>query len=280
MILWGNSISFEDYPLEQALEIMHQAGFTGVEMWKPQLRRCRTAELRKRFAAYAAGKGLALGGLNVVGEAYFQPFGDEAQRRNTLEGVKADVDYAVSLGVRDVLIWEGIRPPGLSHRQVLDLLAPLTALLGAAVEYAKANGARILVEPHPFTVGMNDEFLIRLCDALPAQDFGITFDFCHYGVGRPQDYVQAVYRLGSRIQHVHFADTDQRSSELHLVPGEGVLDLTALLRALRDIGYSGQLALDLYGHPTPGAAARRGLPKLREANLALAAPPGTASLLG
>lgn len=266
MTLWSNSISFEDYPLEQALEHLRAAGFTGVEMWKPQLRRCRTPELRARFAAYAADLGLAMGGLNVVGEAYYRPFGDKEERRATLAGLKEDVDYALSLGTRDVLIWEGVRPPGTSDQEALErLLAPLTELLRAAVDYAAAQGARILVEPHPFTVGMNDEFLIRLCDALDPDHFGVTFDCCHYGVARPRDYIQAVHRLGHRICHVHFADSDLKSSELHLVPGDGVLDLPGLLAALRQVGYAGQIALDIYGNPLPVEAARRGLPKLAAA---------------
>jgi hypothetical protein len=34
--MWGSSITFRDYPLEQAVSIMAGLGFTRVEMWKQQ----------------------------------------------------------------------------------------------------------------------------------------------------------------------------------------------------------------------------------------------------
>ena len=245
---------------------MSSLGFTRVEMWKHHLRRCRTPELRKSFVEFSAGQGIAMGGLNAVGEDYYRPFGTEEQWERTLEGLRQDVDYALSLGTQDVLIWEGIRPPGADDRRCIDELLPrLVELFHQAIAYSSAKGVRILVEPHPFTVGMSDKFLIALCDTQPADFFGVTFDFCHYGVGRPTDYVAAVHNLGHRIKHIHFSDSDQSSSELHFAPGDGRMDVARLLRAFRDIGFQGSLALDLYGNPTPIAAVRRSSARVKEA---------------
>lgn len=256
--MWGSSITFEDYPLEQAIATMAGLGFSRVEMWRHHLRRCRTPELRQAFTQYAAAQGIRMGGLNVVGEDYFRPFGSEEDWQRTLRGLCDDVDYALSLGSRDVLVWEGIRPSGFSDSQCAQGLLPrLVKLFSQAITYSAPKGVRFLAEPHPFTVGMTDDFLIALCDALPAASFGITFDFCHYGVGRPSDYVQAVRRLGPRIRHIHFSDSDQVSSELHFSPGSGRMNLDALLEAFGEIGFSGTLALDLYGNPAPIDAARR-----------------------
>jgi sugar phosphate isomerase/epimerase len=264
--MWGSSITFEDYPLEQCIDLMSNLGFTRVEMWKHHLRRCRTPELRRSFAEFASNHGIAMGGLNVVGEDYYQPFGTDRQWEQTLEGLRQDVDYALSLGARDVLIWEGIRPPGADERHCMDQLLPrLVDLFRQAIAYSSPKGVRFLVEPHPFTVGMSDDFLIALCDTQPAEFFGVTFDFCHYGVGRPHDYIAAVGKLRHRIQHIHFSDSDQVSSELHFAPGEGCMDLDGLLHAFREIGYKGTLALDLYSNPSPIAAARRSSPRVKEA---------------
>jgi sugar phosphate isomerase/epimerase len=255
--MWGSSITFQDYPLEEALGIMAGLGFTRVEMWKHHLRRCKTPALRQAFAKLAASKGISMAGLNVVGEDYYRPFGTQQELEQTLHGLKADVDYAISLGSQDVLVWEGIRPKVFSDQQCMtELLPRLIELFRQAIAYSGPKGVRFLVEPHPFTVGMSDNFLIALCDALPSEYFGVTFDFCHYGVGRPHDYVQAVGKLGHRIRHIHFSDSDLESSELHFAPGSGSMDIDALVGAFCDIGYRGSLALDLYGNPTPIAAAR------------------------
>jgi sugar phosphate isomerase/epimerase len=248
----GSTITLEDYPVEQAIDLFRAAGFDSLEMWKHHLKRCRTADLRRKFAAYAATRSISMGGFNAVGEDYFQPFGGDSQLKETLEGLQADTEFAASLGAPDVLVWEGRAPQGTTERHWIDNLLPrLVELFRSAIDFAKPLGRRFLVEPHPYTVGMNDDLLIRLCDKLDPGHFGITYDFCHYGVGRPTDYVEAVRKLGHRIRHIHFSDSDQTSSELHFPPGAGRMDLPALLAAFKEIGYGGTMTLDLYGYPAP-----------------------------
>jgi sugar phosphate isomerase/epimerase len=262
----GSSITLEDYTVEEALRIFRDSGCNSTEMWRHHLRRCKTDELRKRFVAYAKGLGISMGGLNVVGEDYFEPFGSDAQLQQTLNGLKADTEFALSLGTTDVLIWEGRAPQGTGETEWLERLLPrLIELFRAALAFAEPKGARLLVEPHPFTVGMSDRLLTRLCDALDSPHFGVTFDFCHYGVGRPKDYIDAVHTLGPRIQNIHFSDSDQRTSELHFPPGSGRMNLSALLDAFKEIRYQGTIALDLYGYPTPVQALPAAVHRLREA---------------
>ncbi len=142
----------------------------------------------------------------------------------------------------------------------------------SVVKFAMAHSARFLVEPHPFTVGMNDQFLIKLCDALDPAHFGVLYDCCHYGVGQPRDYAGAIHRLGRRIRHIHYSDSDQVTSELHYAPGTGKMDMSAILRAFKAIGYEGTLTLDLYGNPTPVYAARRCAPEVDQACQFLGVP--------
>ncbi len=262
----GSTITLDDYPVEQAMQIFRDAGFTSVEMWVHHLKRAKTAELRSKFAAYAKGIGLGMGGLNVVGEEYFQPFGGDAAAARTLDGLKADIEFAHSLGAADVLIWEGRAPEGTQESHWMDRLLPgLVELLKEALAYAKPYGMRLLVEPHPFTVGMSDRFLIALCDALDPDRFGVTYDFCHYGVGRKSDYIDAVRRLGHRIRHIHFSDSDQQTSELHFPVGRGRMNVQGILDGFREVRYQGTMTLDLYGYPTPVEALAWSVPRMREA---------------
>jgi len=203
-------------------------------------------------------------GLNVIGFKWFRPFGTEEELAATLRRLKADIDYAVALGVADVMIWEGVRPER-AGRNVLEqhCLPRLLALLGEALPYAHRRGLNILCEPHPFTVAIEDWFAIELYDRLAAPNFGFIYDCCHYAVGRPDDYARAIANLGHRIRHIHFADSDLRTSELHFPPGEGELDLGAVVDALAAIGYRGTISLDLYGWPMPERGAAVGIPYLR-----------------
>ena len=262
----GSTITLDEYPVEQALQIFRDAGYTSVEMWVHHLKKCKTDELLRLFAESARERGIGMGGLNVVGEDYFQPFGSDAEQERTLAGLQADTRFAQALGAPDVLIWEGRAPAGTTESDWMErLLPPLVELLRAAIAYAKPLGLRILVEPHPFTVGMSDRFLIRLCDALDPDYFGVTYDFCHYGVGRRNDYINAIRTLGHRIRHIHFSDSDQQTSELHFPVGRGRMDVQGMLNAFRDIGYNGSMTLDLYGYPTPVEALAWSIPRMREA---------------
>lgn len=264
MRLCGNSITFQDYTAEEACQRLAAAGCNAVEMWPPHLAGCRTPSLLQQFHEFAAELGLDLWGYNAVGADYFQPFGSTANYNRTLAGLRADVDHALELGVHDVMIWEGVRPLD-SDIPDADLLATLASLFTEAIDYARPKGARFTAEPHPFTLGMDNDFMKQLCDQLDRDYFGVLFDFCHYGVGQPATYVDAIYDLGSRIEHLHYADTDGFTSELHYPPGKGALDLAAMNQALREIGFAGTSTLDMYGYPMPEQGYLWSLPVYRQA---------------
>jgi sugar phosphate isomerase/epimerase len=262
MNLRGNSISFHAYPLEEACQRILAAGCTGVEMWKEHLKGLKTPALIHHFREFAADLGLEIWGLNVVGADYFEPFSSQTAYDRTLSGLKVDVDFALEFGVREVMIWEGVRPKEKAAPDS-ELLDTLVSLLKEAIEYARPKGARFLAEPHPFTLGMDLDFLCQLCDRLDPEHFGVLFDFCHFGVGKPESYVASIYRLDKRIQHLHYSDCDQRTSELHYPPGKGTLDLHAIDHALRATGFAGTSTLDMYGYPLPEHGYRWGLPRYR-----------------
>ncbi|MFN8371287.1 MAG: sugar phosphate isomerase/epimerase family protein [Anaerolineae bacterium] len=263
MNLRGNSITFHAYPVEEACQRIAAAGCNGVEMWKEHLTGFKTPTLLRHFREFAAELGLEVWGLNVVGADYFQPFGAAAAYNSTLAGLKADVDYALELGVTQVMVWEGTHPAvKISQHEMLDTLV---SLFEEAIAYGKPNGVRFLAEPHPFTLGMDLDFMKQLCDRLGRQHFGILFDFCHFGVGKPHSYVEAIHTLADRIQHLHYSDSDQRTSELHFAPGKGQLDLDAMDAALKAVGFKGTSTLDMYGYPLPEMGYKWGLPRYQRA---------------
>mgnify|MGYP000633824578 CR=1 FL=1 len=259
--LRGNSISFHAYPVEEACQRLALAGCNSVEMWKDHLQGFKTPLLLKHFVEFAAELGLSLWGLNVVGADYFHPFGSQAAYNTTLAALKEDVDYALELGVNALMVWEGTHPPiKISQVEMLDTLCNL---FQETIAYARPKGVRLLAEPHPFTLGMDLEFMKQLCDYLGREHFGILFDFCHFGVGKPNSYVEALHTLGDRIQHLHYSDSDGVSSELHFPPGKGKLALDDIDIALQAIGFSGTATLDMYGYPLPEKGYQWGLPRFQ-----------------
>ena len=269
----GSPAIFQEYPLEEAVHRLRESGFTKMEAWKGQMKRCSTPLLRKHFVRATNEMGLTIVGLNAAGEPYFQPFGTDKQLQDTLEGLKSDTEFAASLGAGYLLVWEGIRPEGATDQNCLERCLPrLKELFREALAFAAPRNVRLFVEVHPFTVGINDRLITTLCDNLDSEFFGTVYDCCHYGVGRPKDYVQAIRALGRRIRLIHFSDSDLVSSEVHYAAGTGCMDLEAILNAFKEIRFDGLLMLDLYLNPTPVYSIRQSMPLLRRAYELLGLP--------
>jgi len=262
-VLRGSTINFKGYPLEDACRRMVGVGYTGVEFWKPQLSECKTPELIKQFASYSRRIGLEPVALNDVDNEGFKPFDPHNGFEHTLELLKENIDMAHALSVNDLMAWEGVRPRG-NNQPDKELLKTMIQLYREATRYGKKRNVRIVVEPHPFSLGMSMEYITGLCDALDGRYFGVLYDCCHYGVGKPNGYVKAIGKLGDRIKYIHFSDSDQRTSELHYPLGMGRLDIDGIVGAFAEIGYEGMISLDIWGYPLPEEASRIGLPVLRK----------------
>lgn len=250
-----NAISFHSYPLEQAYTQIKEAGYDSVEVYTSHVSRMDSPHTRRSLTQYAKSLGLDLYGITFDG-AKFHPFGTDKEKESAVRLLHHDIDLAADLDAKAVIAWEGIRPFHMGNAVLLD---HAVEVFSEAVRYAEQKNIQLLVEPHPFTFGMDVDLLIAFIDRVDSPQLGVLYDSCHFGVGRPYDYVSVIKKLGSRIHHIHFGDSDGKTSELHLPPGEGVLDLEQLVRQFAEIQYSGTLTLDLYLYSFPAHGARRSL---------------------
>ncbi len=130
----------------------------------------------------------------------------------------------------------------LEHRIVIEPLTPM--------ESDSCNTAEELAE---VLDGLDSPALLGMCDAVVP-----------YVMGRnPADEVR---RLGSWMAHLHLADSDG-SSDTHLLPGEGSMDMAALLRELRELAYDKRATLELvtYYMDRPSYAAGLIIQRIKEA---------------
>ena len=261
----GNPLGYFQDPLEVTLERMRDLGYDEIELCHSQIRDFRTAELRGQLSEFVTSLGMRLVGSNVPDSEYFQALDSSEDVKVALAGLERDIDIAVDLGMRYLITYEGRVPPGATDALIFgQLLDDTVRLLAAAADYGAARNIDIWIEVHPFTLGTRLEFLVELCDRIDRSNFGIVYDACHFAVGIPDGYIEAIDRLGGRIKMVHFSDSDQRSSELHFPPGRGCLDLDGILEALRRIDFAGPWMLDLYLYPVPAWGSREGLAWMRD----------------
>ncbi len=106
--------------------------------------------------------------------------------------------------------------------------------MGALSEVAAREGVKLAVENLPRTCICRDAAeLQNMGDALPAVFF--CFDSNHSLIDPNTDIIRT---MGDRIIALHISDYDL-IDERHLFPGEGKNDWPAIIKALRDVGYTG-----------------------------------------
>lgn len=76
--------------------------------------------------------------------------------------------------------------------------------------------------------------LIGMCDVVAAYSQGETIE----------DYLEV---LGDKLGHIHLVDYDGETDN-HLIPGEGILDIKAILTSLKENNYKGRITIELVTH--------------------------------
>jgi sugar phosphate isomerase/epimerase len=136
--------------------------------------------------------------------------------------------------------------------------------LKPVAEHAEREGVLLLVEPEPgLLIETADQFL-ELMQHLDSPAIGLNFDIGHsYCVG--DDPATTIPRVASYIRHFHLEDIAATRVHHHMIPGDGAIDFTAALRAIKAIGYDGWVTVELYPYvENPDEAAARALQRVRE----------------
>lgn len=106
---------------------------------------------------------------------------------------------------------------------------------------AEAQGMRLCLEN-------TEESVVQLGDlfrAMPWLTFCLDVGHANLFSNDPVDFIES---FRDRLAHVHIHDNrggDSEGDDLHLPPGEGTIDFPRVLEALKSIGYSGAITLEL-----------------------------------
>lgn len=200
--------------------------------------------------------------------------------RNMVEHVHPDMDRSHARDVQRAIADRGLTVTamevGVPDRARLERLLPMAEALGVPIvnigsggttgdeesvkqaitaigelaELADRHGVRLAVKPHVGQAIHDSRTGLRLVDEVQHPALGLNFDPSH--LYRANENPQEVAHVwGARIVTSHFRDCDSREQRVGgpetQIPGRGIVDIPATLRALRDIPYSGPLNLELIG---------------------------------
>lgn len=166
---------------------------------------------------------------------------DELARRGSVDTIHRACKVAEQLGAKWVVAHAGMKAEDpeedrLRHCQSLrsiNCLLVQTAALGLelAIEYLPGEKPRLW---------NNSSEILEILDMLDGRP-GVCLDVNHANTREPLNDV--VHALGPNIGTLHISDNDGQQ-ELHLLPGEGVIDWSGFVAALDEIGYAGPLIFE------------------------------------
>ncbi len=238
MKLSVTSWSFPACTLPEAWGVAGALGFAAMDvglLHGPALNRARIVSDPKGAVAALGGIRAAnlywLFGPDIVQNAV----SDAAARSRNEAEFDAVCRFAKAAGCPTVFVL-----PGVSGTGAFDAAA---AGLRGLVGVAAAHGVQLTVEPHVGGLLASPKATLTMLDQVPG--LKLALDYAHFVcMGFRQAEIDI---LTPHAAHVHMRQA--RPGALQAKWGEGVLDFTAMVGQLRDVGYDGYLAVE-YVHQT------------------------------
>ncbi|MEA4889123.1 MAG: sugar phosphate isomerase/epimerase family protein [Clostridiaceae bacterium] len=245
--------------LEGGIKRAAQIGAQGVQLYAlTDAFNCHLPQSRKsELKSFIKNEGLVISALcsEMGGFA-----GNTTENQRKVEETRRIMDFAAEMDTRIVTAHIGVVPE--NHGDPIWI--ELQNMLGLLGEYGQKNGVTFAVEtgPEPAVV------LKGLLDTIAG--VGVNLDPANLVMVAGDDPVQATYTLARYIVHTHAKD----GIKLHpaggepgyqeMALGEGAVDFTNWLRALREIGYNGFLTIEREVGQDPAADIVKAIRFLRE----------------
>ncbi len=266
-----SSNAFLHHDLSETITILADLGYEGIEIMADVPHAYPTHlddRAVDRIRRHLEDSRLEISNINAFmhhadGDTYHPSWieRDEAERRRRVEYTLRCIDLAARLGAKTLSTEPGgplengmTREEGVCFfREGLDVVG----------ERARQKGIRVLIEPEPGLLIENSGQFIEFFEGLDTEVFGINFDIGHfYCVG--EDPAALVTRLDDVTHHYHLEDIAASREHVHLMLGDGAIDIPGVLEAIDGLGYRGFVTVELYTYANNAPeAARKSMEYLR-----------------
>ncbi|GAA3237705.1 TIM barrel protein [Pseudonocardia petroleophila] len=226
--------------MHRALRDIAAAGYEGVEMFDGNV--ADLAERPDQLHALLAETGLALVGVYTGANfVYDDALPDELYR------VRRAAELARTFGAEQLVVGGGARRATGTPDSDYDRLA---AALDTVDDIAREHGLSACYHPHLSTIVEGPDEVEKI---FTRSRIGFCPDTAHLAAGGG-DPAELIRRFPDRIRHVHLKDL---RDGVFLPLGEGDVDFTDVLAAIREVGYDRWLVVELDSYDGDPAEAAR-----------------------
>jgi sugar phosphate isomerase/epimerase len=252
MVFSYSTNAFVKYPLSEAVELVAQTGFRGVEIMcdRPHLYPPDTdSQALENFRQLLETLKLTITNLNcftlfAVGNTWLPSWiePDESRRQERIDHTLNCLEIAHVLGSPCISVPPGGPPVEMDRKASLTLFRQG---LEQVLPKAEALGVSILIEPEPDLLIENSRQMNLFFKEMASPHLGVNFDVGHFFcVGEAPE--QALDNLFEKIGHIHIEDIASTRVHHHLIPGLGAIDYDAFFKQLAQLEYQKDICLELY----------------------------------
>jgi 4-hydroxyphenylpyruvate dioxygenase len=242
-----HSISTHHRDLEEALDAYAGAGFRSVELFLPHLKDwlARGHTMAEARAQLAARDLKCIGGF----ETHVVCFGSADARRANHDLHLANARLIDELGGGVIVV--GTDGPEAPFADPLTALEPIAGALRELARRLDGLNVRIALEFNWSPVVKSLRSAVQVARQVDDPRIGVLFDPAHYYV-TPTKFADLTVESVAHILHVHLDDMSDKPADLshcnsdRVLPGQGILDLPALIGRLEELGYQGMFSLEMF----------------------------------
>jgi sugar phosphate isomerase/epimerase len=234
--------------LQEKLDNLAQFGYEGIEFWGAQfldteqggMRKERVAEIKRLTANHSVKpSSICAGYRGALLDA------DRRERERAMQDIETLLYVAGEIGATGVIVVPIFGSPRISdltpYASAVELETELLCkLLEPLSKVAEKACSYILLEPlnRYETHYMNRlEQAVSICQRVGGSHLKLMADFFHMNI-EERDIPAAIRGAKGYLAHVHLADSTR------LLPGYGHTDFRSGFAALKEIGFTGYMALE------------------------------------
>ncbi|MCB2209957.1 sugar phosphate isomerase/epimerase [bacterium] len=239
-----SSYLFSNYSLEDAVKQTAEAGFDAIDIWggRPHAYRDDLHEHEiRRIRRLLDDLGMEVTSfIPALTHSYINLcHPKKAVRSDGIAYLITCVETAARLGAPIISVLPNHTLHGQDMDEAWDLLGDSLIRI---CEFASHYNVLIAIEPaDAFESDLINTSIqaLDMIEQIGCENLGVLFDTGH-ALLAGEDTSTAICHLGDQLLHVHLSDNHGERDE-HLVPGQGIFDFKALIRALRLTLYEGSL---------------------------------------